>query len=150
MEIDKRTKPKNAAGGTMDLGARARLSRRSANQPSQALSDALGAHSGTVSPEEAAILADTLLRLRRSKAGPTSRQLDPRAKTCTVEQAAVICGISRGSAYKAAKNDELPIQRIGGRILVLVEPLMRMLDGQPQNRSASPTEVHAPVTGGRE
>ena len=53
-------------------------------------------------------------------------QVDTR--TVTVTQAARILGISRGSAYEAAKNGELPVIRIGKRLLVSMEALDRMLE----------------------
>ncbi len=39
-------------------------------------------------------------------------------KTYTVEQAAVLLGISRTSAYQCVKTGELPSLRLGRRILV--------------------------------
>ena len=53
-------------------------------------------------------------------------QVDTR--TVTVTQAARILGISRGSAYEAAKTGELPVIRIGKRLLVSMEALDRMLE----------------------
>jgi excisionase family DNA binding protein len=50
-------------------------------------------------------------------------------KTCTIEEAAKILKIARGSAYAAARRGDLPVIDIGRRRLVLWEPLMRMLDG---------------------
>ena len=50
-------------------------------------------------------------------------------KTQTVEEAAKELGIGRNQAYAAAKRGEIPILRIGKRILVLREPLKRMLEG---------------------
>ncbi len=50
------------------------------------------------------------------------------ARTVTVTQAARILGISRGSAYEAAKTGELPVIRIGKRLLVSMEALDRMLE----------------------
>jgi excisionase family DNA binding protein len=38
--------------------------------------------------------------------------------TITVEEAGVLLGLSRNSAYLAAKRDELPTLRIGRRVLV--------------------------------
>ena len=48
--------------------------------------------------------------------------------TVTVTQAARMLGISRGSAYEAAKTGELPVIRIGKRLLVSREILRRMLE----------------------
>lgn len=47
--------------------------------------------------------------------------------TISVEQAAPILGISRGSAYEAARSGELPTIRIGRRLLVPVAALRRLL-----------------------
>ena len=55
-------------------------------------------------------------------------QVEPR--TLTVTQAARMLGISRGSAYEAAKTGELPVIRIGKRLLVSMEALDRMLEPQ--------------------
>jgi len=50
-------------------------------------------------------------------------------KTQTVAEAAKELGIGKNQAYVAAKRGELPIIRIGKRILVLREPFKRMLGG---------------------
>ena len=50
-------------------------------------------------------------------------------KTQTIDEAAKALGIGRNQAYAAAKRGEIPCIRIGNRILVLVEPLKRMLTG---------------------
>lgn len=47
--------------------------------------------------------------------------------TLTVEEAAVILGVGRSSAYNAVKANEIPSIRVGGKILVLVAPLREML-----------------------
>ena len=52
-------------------------------------------------------------------------------RTCTVDEAAKILGISRNKAYQAAHRGEIPIIRIGKRILVLREPFKKMLAGRP-------------------
>jgi excisionase family DNA binding protein len=50
-------------------------------------------------------------------------------QTMSIEEAAKLLGIGRNNAYVAARNGEIPIIRIGKRILVLKEPLKRMLEG---------------------
>ena len=51
-------------------------------------------------------------------------------KTLSVPEAGKrYLGISRNAAYRAAKRGEIPCIRIGKRILVLTEPLKRLLDG---------------------
>jgi len=47
----------------------------------------------------------------------------------TVEEAAVILRISRGSAYVAARNGDLPTIKIGKRLLVPRARLEAMLAG---------------------
>ncbi len=54
-----------------------------------------------------------------------------KAKTQTIEEAAKELGIGRNQAYAAAKRGEIPIIRIGKRILVLREPFKKMLGGGP-------------------
>ena len=45
----------------------------------------------------------------------------------TVEEAAEVLKISRPSAYQAVKNGEIPVIRIGRRILVPVAALEKLL-----------------------
>jgi excisionase family DNA binding protein len=52
------------------------------------------------------------------------RDLPP---TLTVEQAGELLGISRYAAYRAAAAGELPILRLGRRLLVPTPRLLRML-----------------------
>jgi excisionase family DNA binding protein len=47
----------------------------------------------------------------------------------TLKEVAVILGISRGSAYEAAKRKEIPTIRIGRRLVVPDEALQRLLSG---------------------
>ena len=56
-------------------------------------------------------------------------EADEGAKTQTIDEAAKELGIGRNQAYAAAKRGEIPTIRIGKRILVLREPLKRMLEG---------------------
>ena len=58
--------------------------------------------------------------------------------TLSVPEAGRVLGISRESAYFAARSGEIPTIRIGGRILVPRAALERLLAGQPQ---ASEKEV---------
>jgi excisionase family DNA binding protein len=50
-------------------------------------------------------------------------------RTLTIEEAAKGLGISKASAYEAARTGELPTIKIGKRILVPVVALERMLEG---------------------
>lgn len=47
--------------------------------------------------------------------------------TITVEHAAEILGISRSSAYRAAARGEIPVIRIGRRLLVPTAKFLAML-----------------------
>ena len=49
--------------------------------------------------------------------------------TQSVRQAAKDAGIGVNQAYEAVRRGEIPTIRIGKRILVLREPLKRMLEG---------------------
>jgi excisionase family DNA binding protein len=51
--------------------------------------------------------------------------------TMSVEEAARLLGVGRNNAYVAARRGDIPTIRIGKRILVLREPLKRMLEGEP-------------------
>jgi len=48
--------------------------------------------------------------------------------TMSVEEAAAILGISRNSAFRAVKAGDLPSIRIGRRVLVPRNRLLRLLD----------------------
>lgn len=48
-------------------------------------------------------------------------------ETITIEEAAVMLGIGRDSAYRAAKRGEIPTIRIGRRLLVPRAALAEML-----------------------
>ena len=47
--------------------------------------------------------------------------------TGTVEEAAVVAGISRNSGYEGVKKGEIPATRIGRRWIVLWQPFLRIL-----------------------
>lgn len=53
----------------------------------------------------------------------------PERRVVTLNEAALILRISRGSAYEAAKRKEIPTIRIGRRLLVPLAALERMLSG---------------------
>jgi excisionase family DNA binding protein len=50
-------------------------------------------------------------------------------QTLTVEEAAALLGIGRTSAYQAVASGQLPVVRIGRRLLVPRAALERLLDG---------------------
>ncbi len=52
---------------------------------------------------------------------------DENRLTYTVAEAGQLLGISRGSAYEGAKSGEIPVLKIGGRLLVPKAALDRML-----------------------
>jgi excisionase family DNA binding protein len=52
--------------------------------------------------------------------------------TCTVEEAGEMLGISRFSAYKAARNGEIPTIRIGRRLVVPLARLNELLGQQEE------------------
>ena len=58
----------------------------------------------------------------------TSPNAMPERRTKSMGEAAQILGISRGSAYLAAKRGELPVLKIGKRLVVPDAALERMLD----------------------
>jgi excisionase family DNA binding protein len=49
--------------------------------------------------------------------------------TLSVEEAASLAGISRNSAYEAVRRGELPVIRVGRRLLVPRAALLRLLNG---------------------
>ncbi len=51
-------------------------------------------------------------------------------RTYSVEEAAQILGIGRNAAYLAAKSGELPVIKMGKRLLVPVAALDRLLAGK--------------------
>ena len=55
--------------------------------------------------------------------------------TLTIEEAAAVLGLGRSAAYEAARRGELPIIRIGRRLLVPRIALNRMLAGANQTGS---------------
>ncbi len=57
--------------------------------------------------------------------------LDQLPPTLTMEKAAEILGISRRSAYRAASTGELPVLRLGRRLLVPTARLLELLGMQP-------------------
>ena len=58
-----------------------------------------------------------------------SQNIEAGRRVGTISEAACMLGISRGSAYEAAKRGEIPTIRIGRRLLVPLAALERMLGG---------------------
>jgi excisionase family DNA binding protein len=53
--------------------------------------------------------------------------------TFTVEEAAELLGVGRGTAYEAARRGELPTVRLGRRLLVPRHALEQLLDVPTKN-----------------
>jgi excisionase family DNA binding protein len=73
--------------------------------------------------------------IARRRAVEEGDQPPARRLTLTVEEAAATLGISRASAYEAARRGDIPSIRIGKRILVPRSQLDRLL-----NPEQSPTD----------
>jgi excisionase family DNA binding protein len=75
----------------------------------------------------------------RSAATQTAQTLaaDERL-TYTLTEAAVLLGISRALAYEAAHRGELPVCRVGRRMLVPRVALLRLLDQDAAAPGAQP------------
>lgn len=58
-----------------------------------------------------------------------ARREQPEPRTYTVEEAAVVLGISRAGAYEAVQRGEIPHLRIGRRILIPRSALHRLVEG---------------------
>jgi excisionase family DNA binding protein len=71
---------------------------------------------------------DALRTLRNRSSGPTHTSGEP--VVISVAQAALLAGVSRQSAYEAARRGEIPTVRIGRRILVPRVKLLRILNGE--------------------
>lgn len=56
--------------------------------------------------------------------------------TITVPQAGAVLGISRGGAYRAAADGELPVLTIGRRLLVPVAGLLDLVGRAPAGTDA--------------
>ena len=50
-------------------------------------------------------------------------------KTMTITEASEVLGVSRNKAYEAARRGQIPVIRIGKRLLVPRAALERMLQG---------------------
>ena len=63
----------------------------------------------------------------------------PKRMVLSVTEAAEVLGISRSLAYDLVARGELPARRFGGRIVVLLGPLQRLLDGEPVDGTSAPS-----------
>jgi excisionase family DNA binding protein len=57
------------------------------------------------------------------------QEMTTERRTTTIDEAAQVLGISRNSAYAAAKRGEIPTVKIGRLLLVPITALDRLLDG---------------------
>src|SRR5262249_50552301 len=72
----------------------------------------------------------------------------PERRVMTLDEAALILRISRGSAYEAAKRREIPTIRIGRRLLVPCEALDRLLSASGDSgrvTAAEDSELSLPL-----
>lgn len=69
--------------------------------------------------------------------------------TCTVEEAGRLLGVSRGAAYEAVRRGEIPVIRIGRRLLVPRPKLESLLGLENENGPAGNRAVEADPTTGR-
>jgi excisionase family DNA binding protein len=58
----------------------------------------------------------------------------------SVAEAAEMLGISRTLAYELVARQELPALRLGGRIVILLRPLQRLLDGGPAKHAVDDSD----------
>lgn len=66
----------------------------------------------------------------------SSLTLNDLPPTLTVEQAGELLGVSRRTAYRAARDGEIPTLRLGRRILVPTPRLLAMLGSVPAEPAA--------------
>ena len=90
------------------------------------------AHSDALS-EAVAVAEWDELHVERRTVGPVIEERPPQRLTMTVEEAAVVLGISRATAYDAVSRGEIPCIRIGRRILIPKVALAKLLDGSSSN-----------------
>ncbi len=86
------------------------------------------AHSDAFS-EAVAVAEWDELHVERRSVGPVIEERPVQRLTMTVEEAAVVLGISRATAYDAVSRGEIPCIRIGRRILIPKVALERLLEG---------------------
>lgn len=56
-------------------------------------------------------------------------EISVRRATVTLAEAAQVLGISRSTAYELARTGELPVLRLGRRLVISKRALQRLLDG---------------------
>jgi excisionase family DNA binding protein len=93
-------------------------------------------HSDVLS-EAVAVIEWEELHVERRAVGPVIEERPAQRLTMTVEEAAVVLGISRASAYQAVSRGEIPCIRIGRRILVPKVALERLLESAAADESCA-------------
>jgi excisionase family DNA binding protein len=66
----------------------------------------------------------------------TTQEATQARRTMTVEEAAVQLGVSRSSAYEGVRRGDIPVIKIGRRLLVPTAHLQRMLGDGPTTSDA--------------
>ncbi len=82
--------------------------------------------------EAVAVIEWDELHVERRTVGPVIEVCSPQRLAITVEEAAVVLGISRATAYDAVSGGEIPCIHIGRRILIPKIALKRLLEGSGQ------------------
>jgi excisionase family DNA binding protein len=59
----------------------------------------------------------------------STSEADGRPLAVSVPEAGRLLGIGRNTAYDAVRSGQIPSLRIGGRIVVPMQALLRLLDG---------------------
>jgi excisionase family DNA binding protein len=70
--------------------------------------------------------------------------------TLTIEEAAKLLGVSRGTAYESARRGELPTLRLGRRLLVPRARLEELLGGDVEQMNNNGTGAGADPVGNQE
>jgi excisionase family DNA binding protein len=86
------------------------------------------AHSDALN-ESVAVIESDELHVERRTVRPVIDVRPPQRLTVTVDEATVVLGISRATAYDDVSRGEIPCIRIGRRILIPKVALERLLDG---------------------
>jgi excisionase family DNA binding protein len=73
--------------------------------------------------------------LRRGKLDELRRR-----STCSVEEASVLLGVGRSTAYAAARDGSLPVLRISKRLLVPTAKLLAMIGVEQTGQEPQPGE----------
>ena len=64
-----------------------------------------------------------------------------RCATVSIEEAATVLGISRALGYESARRGDIPVIRIGRRLVVPKDRLEALLAGEASETARQPIEV---------